>query len=404
MANALLTMLIALILAYIISEIFRRFGLPRVIGQILAGIVLGTPLVKGVLFTEEVSSIFQFITNIGIILLFFFIGLEISLVRFKKHFMETSLIAVFNTTIPLALGFLAGKYLFGFSNITSMILGISVSVSSAAISLDILEELRLLRSKIGGLIIGSGTVDDVFELLLISLLLVVFHSAAFAELSFNKLLLGIIVFVLVVILSRFLLIPMALKIFEKDQSKSTLFMGALIIVLLMSYLSEFFGIGSFLGALIAGVLLRQTLLTEDRKPWRKNEISHSIHMLSFGFLIPLFFVNVGLNTSLNSLNSNLLLILVFLIIDIVGTLLGTVIGVVLSKGSVSEGLIVGWGVVPKGDTEMVIATIALNKGLINVDLFTAIVAVALISTFIAPIMFKMLLKKHAVAPKPRKAR
>lgn len=396
MANALLVIFIALILAYLLSEIFRHFKLPRVIGQISAGIVLGLPVIKNMLFTNEILSVFSFITNIGIILLFFFVGLEINLRQFRKNFKESSLIAIFNTLIPLTFGFLIGKYLFGFNTITSLIIGISVSVSSQSISLDILEELKLLKSKIGNLILASGTVDDVFELLLISFILVLLHSTAFGQLSFQKLIFDIAIFVLIVIAFRMLLIPFALKIFEKDKSRSTLFMGALIIVFLMAYLSELFGIGSLIGALIAGMLVRQTLLTgEDRKPWRRNEISHSIHIVSFGFLIPLFFVNVGLNTNLNALSSNLLLVSVLIVIDVLGTLIGTIIGVLLSRGSFAEGLLVGWGVIPKGDTELVIATLALNNGLINIDVFTAIISVALFSTFLAPMVFKALIKRHA---------
>ncbi len=101
MANILLAMLVALVLAFLLSEIFRRFGLPRVIGQILAGIILGFPIIKSSLFTDETAPIFSFATNLGIILLFFFIGLEINLVQFRKNFKESSLIAVFNTLVPL---------------------------------------------------------------------------------------------------------------------------------------------------------------------------------------------------------------------------------------------------------------------------------------------------------------
>ena len=396
MANTLLVIFIALLLAYLISEVFRYFGLPRVVGQILAGIILGIPLIKNALFTEQITPVFSFITNIGIILLFFFVGLEINLKKFRKNFKESSLIAVFNTLIPLVAGFLAGKFLFQFNNTTSLILGISVSVSSQAISLDILEEVKILKSRIGNLIIASGTVDDVFELLLISFILFLFHAVSLGQASFQKLIFNILIFVAIIITSRILLIPFALKVFERDKSKSTLFMGSLIIVLLMSYLSELFGIGSLIGALIAGVLVRQTLLTgEDRKPWRKNELSHSIHIISFGFLIPLFFVNVGLNTSITTLPSSLLLIFVLILIDILGTLAGTIIGVLLSKGTLTEGFLVGWGVIPKGDTELVIATLALNSGLITVNIFTAIITVALFSTFLAPIIFKILVKKHA---------
>lgn len=396
MVNALLVTFIALLLAYSLSEIFKYFKLPRVIGQILAGAVLGAPLIKGILFTNDMLSIFSFIANIGILLLFFFVGLEIDFLQFKKNFRESSLIAIFNTVIPLAAGFMAGRLLFGFNNVTSLVIGISLSVSSQAISLDILEEVKLLKSKIGKLIIASGTVDDVFELFLISSILVVFHSTILGQISFQKLIFDIAAFVLIVVIFRFSLIPFALRVFEKEKSQATLFMGALIIVLLMAYLSEILGIGSFIGALIAGILVRQTLLTgEDRKPWRRNEISHSIHIIAFGFLIPLFFVNVGLNADIFSLPSNIFLVSVLIIIDILGTLGGTIIGVLLSRGTLKEGLIVGWGVVPKGDTELVIATLALNGGLISASIFTAIITVALFSTFLAPIIFKLLIKRHA---------
>src|SRR3989338_8216303 len=396
MGNTLLVILMALVLAYILSEICRYFKLPRVIGQILAGVVLGIPVFKGMLFTEDISSSFSFLANIGIILLFFFIGLELNLREFRKNLKESSYIAIFNTLIPFVSGFLAAKFLFGFDNLVSVVMGISVSVSSQAISLDILEEVKLLKSKIGNLIIASGTVDDVFELLLISSILVIFHSTALGQIGFQKLIFDILIFVVIIIISRILLIPFALRMFEKEKSQDTLFMGALIIVLLMAYLSELFGIGSLIGALIAGMLVRQTLLTgADRKPWKKHEISHSIYTISFGFLIPIFFVNVGLNTDINAIPSNLFLVAVLILVDIFGTLLGTVIGVLLSRGTLAEGLIVGFGVLPKGDTELVIATLALNAGLINTGIFTAIITVAMFSTFLAPIIFRILIKRHA---------
>lgn len=395
MANPLFVILVALIVAFFLSEIFRYFNLPRVIGQILAGVVLGIPIIRNNLFTNEVYSTFSFITNIGIILLFFFIGLEISAKEFKKNFKESAFIAVFNTIIPLVTGFLVGKLFFDLSTIASLIIGIALSVSSQAISLDILEELNLIKSKIGNLIISAGTVDDVFELLLVSVLLVAFHSASLGETSIQKLIIDIVGFVFIVIIFRFSLIPIALKIFEREKSKSTLFMGALIIVLLMAYVSELAGIGSLIGALIAGILVRQTLLSGvDRRPWRMNEISHSIHIIAFGFLIPIFFVNVGLKTDFSSLSSNLLLVLVLLLIDIIGTVSGTIIGVMLSKGTFHEGLTVGFGVVPKGDTELAIATLALNSGLITIAIFTAIITVDLIATFIAPIIFRFLVRRY----------
>jgi len=400
MANILLVILIALVTAYILSEIFRYLKLPRVVGQILAGIILGIPLIKDYLFDTEALSVFSFLTNIGIILLFFFIGLEINVREFRKNFEKSILVSIFNTMMPLFLGFIVARAFFRFDNITSLIIGISLSVSSQAISLDILEEVKLLKSKIGNLILTSGTVDDVFELLAISVVLVIFHSAISGFFSLKALFINIMIFVAIVLIFRITLIPFALKTFEKDKSQAILFMGALIIVLLMAYLSELFGVSSLIGALIAGVLVRQTLITgEDRKPWRRNEISHFIHVISFGFLIPIFFVNVGLQTNVDIISANIFLAFVLLVVDIIGTIGGTVMGIMFSKGSMHEGLIVGWGIVPKGDTELVIATLALKNNLINIDVYTAIITVALASTFIAPIVFRYLIKKYSASVK-----
>lgn len=211
----------------------------------------------------------------------------------------------------------------------------------------------------------------------------------------KNLIFDILIFIAIIIVLRISLIPFALRQFEKDKSQAVLFMGSLIIVLFMAYLSEFFSVGSLIGALIAGILVRQTLLSKsERQPWRKNEISHLIHVMAFGFLIPIFFVNVGLQLDITRISSNLFLVFVLLFIDIFGTLAGTLVGVALSKGSVHEALIVGWGVVPKGDTELVIATLALNSGLINLNIFTAIITVAIASTFIGPIVFKLLIKRY----------
>src|SRR3989344_4734695 len=130
MVNPLLTLVIALVVAYVFSEIMRLIKLPRVIGQLMAGFLLWIPFIKEYLFTPEASSIFSFFANIGIILLFAFIGLEINLKDFKTHAKESLFIALFNTSIPLILGFLTSFYFFNLPVLVSLIIGIALSVSA----------------------------------------------------------------------------------------------------------------------------------------------------------------------------------------------------------------------------------------------------------------------------------
>src|SRR3989344_3598349 len=130
MVNPLLPIVIALVTAYVFSEIMRLVKLPRVIGQLTAGFILGIPFLKEYLFTPEASSILSFFANIGIILLFAFIGLEINLKDFKTHAKESLFIALFNTSIPLILGFLTSFYFFNLPVLVSLIIGIALSVSA----------------------------------------------------------------------------------------------------------------------------------------------------------------------------------------------------------------------------------------------------------------------------------
>ena len=386
--------LIALLLAYLFSELFKYFKLPRVVGQILAGIIMGLLEAKFRIFTPDTRSFFDFLTNIGIILLFFFVGLEIDLKQFRKNVKESAMISIFNTFFPFAFGFLISRVVFGLDNISSIVVGIALAVSSQAISLDILEEAKLLKTKLGNLIMTTGTVDDVFELFAISVILIVFNVTLEGS-TLKQFLISCLIFVVALTVLRYSLIPLTMKMFDRDKSRDVLFMGGMIIVLFMAYLSDILGISSLIGSLIAGIMVRQTLIdVEHRKPWTRNELSHSIHILSFGFLIPLFFVTVGLKTSWESITSNIWMAMVFLVIDIVGTIFGTLVGVAFSGGTMREGMLVGWAVTPKGDTELVIASVALAGNLINQNVYSAIVTVAIFSTLISPIVFKFLIRKH----------
>src|SRR3989338_461250 len=104
--NILFIILVTLLFAYLFSELFKYFKLPRVVGQIMAGMLIGVFEAKFRIFTPDTRSLFDFLTNIGIILLFFFVGLEIDLKKFRKNIKESAMISLFNTFFPLAFGFL----------------------------------------------------------------------------------------------------------------------------------------------------------------------------------------------------------------------------------------------------------------------------------------------------------
>src|SRR3989338_4837047 len=258
MVQTLLAVLVCLILAYTISEFFRRFGLPRVVGQVGAGLLLSLLIMKYEIFTIEDFTILSFLADIGIILLFYYVGLETNFQAFTKNLRTSLLDSAFNTLLPLIGGFLLMRYLFGLETLPSIIIGVSLAVSAQSVSIDILEELKMLKSKIGGLIISIGAVDDMVELILVTVLLSLVNFAG-GEQPFSELLIDVSIFILLVFVAKIWLIPFLLKIFRREHSSTSRFMGSVIIVFLMAFLSEILGVGVLIGGMITGMIVLHTI-------------------------------------------------------------------------------------------------------------------------------------------------
>ena len=155
----------------------------------------------------------------------------------------------------------------------------------------------------------------------------------------------------------------------------------------------------------AGIIVRQTIIKDKSIPnWEEHDIAKSVHVVAFGFLIPLFFVSVGLRTDLSSILSNLYLIVLFLIIAFIGTIGGTVLAVILNNGTLKEGLLLGFGLSPKGDIELIIITLALQYGIINQPIFSSLVITSLITTVISTILFKKLVLKYHLSKNVKKSK
>ncbi|MBI1971156.1 cation:proton antiporter [Candidatus Woesearchaeota archaeon] len=394
MLQPLFMIVFCLVIGYILSEVSRQLGLPRVIGYVVSGLILGTGIIRPFIFSTENLDVLSFLANLGIILLFFYVGLETNIMAFTKHVRQSVLISLFNTLIPLVVGFFLMRTVFGLSTIVSIIIGVSLSVSAQSVSMDILEEMRMLRSKIGGMILSAGAIDDIIELVLVTVLLSLFHINITGS-TIQQLLPDIGLFLVFIIIARIWLIPYTLRYFDKAHSSTTRFTWSLLMVLLIASLSEILKVGSVIGAMIAGIVIRQAILKDKRFPrWEEHDVAKSVHIIAFGFLVPLFFIWIGINTDIHQAIEHIWFIILLVLIATIGTVGGTALAVVANKGRLQEGLILGWGLNPKGDLELVIVALALNAALISSAIFTALVAMSVITTIISPIIFKGMVMQH----------
>jgi len=393
----LIVILICLMAAAFIGELFSRIGVPRVVGQISAGLLLGLPLIKPFLIDDPVTiDLLRHLADIGIILLLFFTGLEVSLPKLAKQLKLSTSISLVKTLFTLVLGYAVSHYLFGLSPAISFVVGVCLSVTATALALDLLEEYNMLKTKIGTLIIATGALDDFFELVLITIALSIISATA-AQTAFMTLILNAILFIIALILFRTIIVPFILRTIEK-QTEHTLLMSGMIITLLLASLSNLLGFGSIVGALVSGILLRQVLLKdhEHHRAWEAHHISKSVHTIAFGFLVPLFFVQIGLLTDLTAIWKNIIFGMVITIIAVIGTLAGCTLAHYLFTKQWKPGYVLGWALNSKGDTAFIIATLAFEAGAIGQPVFSSIIFMAIISTILSPIVFRILVTKRYV--------
>jgi Kef-type K+ transport system membrane component KefB len=390
--DPLIAILICLSSLFIVSEVLQFFKIPRVVSQIGVGMVFGLPSLSAILLTAETSSILQFLAYVGQVMLLFFVGLQLDLRKSSKDVKNSLWISFFNTIFPLIGGFLLCKYIFELSTEASVIIGVCMSVSATAIALDLLEEVGKLKTRLARFIVSAGSIDDIVESILFATILG-FISTIAEHFSIFDLLVNIVIFLGILLLFRLLIIPIVLRLAERGTSLSaSLLTGGLIITLVLAALADHLGISAYIGALLGGIIMRHVLKSDHHRPWELHEITRSVHNLAFGFLVPFFFLWVGLRTDVASIFTNFNFSLWITVIAIVGTVGGTMLGYYFIEKNLKRAWLVGWAMNAKGDTELIMATLALSAGIITTQIFSSLIFMAVISTLISPIMVRYYLK------------
>jgi len=383
-----------LVIAYFFGELLHKLKIPRVVGQVGAGLFLSIGVVKEVLFTDESLKTLSFLAHLGIILLFYYVGLEVNFKTVLKTARNSITISLFNTILPLLLGFGLSYFILKLGLIPSLVIGMTLPTAALSISINQLEELRMLKTKIGTLLLSVGMFNDVLQIIIIAVIFSLIQVGT-SQSGLLTLFLDMLIFILVVVAARLWFIPSILAFFDKEHSSTARFTASMIIVLLVASLSEVLGLGLIIGALIAGVIVRQTIFKDHLlSSWQEHDIARSVHILAFGFLIPLFFLWTGLSVDFSLVFKETGLILFLAFLSIFGNVAGVMIPMLFTKGSWQEGLLLGIGLSPKGDVELAVAALALEAALISQSLFAVLVMMSVLTTIISPILFRVLAKRY----------
>lgn len=388
------SLLLILIVAWALGSFFARFGLPIVLGELLAGIILGPPILGLI----GPSPGMELLAELGIFFVMFHTGMEMDPKELLEHLWPSLCVAVGGFVLPFVLGYFATRA-FGGTLFQSLFVGMGISITAIAVQSVILHSLRISATYVGHIIIGAAIADDILSLIGLSILLGMAKSGTIQFLDVGIVVLKVVgFFILTIVLGHFI-VPKLLGRLHDREGKAFTF--AILAALAMAYLAELVGLHLIIGAFLAGQYIRKELM--DEKIY--HAISDRFFGLSYGFLLPVFFASLSFHLHFDWNISFAAFALVLTLAAIAGKLLGCGLGYSLFKRNLWESTIVGFGMNGRGAVEIVVASVvlklsndllasgAIEAPLLTQNQFSALILMAFLTTLMAPLTLKWAVMK-----------
>ncbi len=373
------------ILTLALGKLIEKIRVP----WIFAALLIGTALSVKNPFQDIISSqAFTFLARLGMYLLLFVIGFELDLNKLKKTSSFILKSTFFIIPIEAFFGSLLIHFVFGYSWLMSIIVAISFATVGEAILVPILDEFKIINSKLGHSIIGIGTLDDLIE---VALLVVVVFLVG------SKLSLVDHVNTAMIIISLGVLFGLTFT-FTKLKKKKEKFMFLdvnTMFVFVLFVLFLFIGIGAYadvepLAAILAGIAIK-TFVPDKRV----KEIEHEVKTVCYGLFAPIFFLWVGSSLNLHYLIKYPIMVLLVVLVSSAGKLIASLVAGVKELGF-KQALLLGVGLSARFSTSIIIVKILLDSGFIDTGLYSIIVSSSIIFTFVIPVLFANLLARFKV--------
>lgn len=380
------TAFVCLFISFVLSEVFLKLKYPRVIGQILTGTILSLPIFSIFFQNDNIITLNAF-ADIGVIFLMLLTGLSLNIKKMREAERDSFLIAISCVFFPFFLG-LATIRLLNYSWIESIIVGICLSLTAEGTTMEVLYDLKAMRTRLGSIIISTGILDDIFEFLFLSSMVVFVNKNSIDAVDMLTRLMGFIV----IIYLLYKAMPFILKVVNKNHIEFSSFSLTILFGLLIAAIATEFHISIVIAALIAGAILNYT--EHDNKEHKKT--IKQLELVAFTLLVPFFFIKIGLSFDFTSFVHHLPLIILIIVVAILGKLVGAFAMIPFTNLNLRQMHIIGWAMNSRGLVELIIANFAYTNGLIPIEIFSALVAMAVITTLLFPISMKFLAKERSV--------
>jgi Kef-type K+ transport system membrane component KefB len=377
----LFQILIILLSARLLSEVSERVGMPGILGEILAGILLGITVLE---ITDTISSVAQ----LGVIFLLFIAGYkEVHIDDLKASSKKAIIATVFQILIAFIAGFGLG-YFFGLGNLESLVLAVAFSPTSIGVTVKTLLDMNYLSSKPGSMMLSSAIFDDIISIFLVSIVSTMAqHNSILSPIQFLTLIGKLIIFVGVMyFLSRYVLSRLFGYV-RKMHARESVFATVILVALFSAYFAEVMGLHAVIGAFVGGVMLSNIPVAKI------EDVQSKVSGLAYGMLTPVFFVYIGMSVDPTSLGAAGIFTVLIVVFGLLGKLVGGFVGAKTVGFNFYESLIFGAGVMPRAEVTLVTVSIGREMGIIGDEIFSAVVLLAAVSIFVAPILLKFAIQK-----------
>ena len=390
--------------ARLVGSAIARFNQPRVMGEVLAGILLGPTLLgavwpeaKDYLFPADIIPLLSGAAQIGLAFYLFLVGMELDPRVLRERIGQAAFISNTSVAFPMALGFLVAIPIYKLLAPDvrylpfALFMGVAMSVTAFPVLARILIERRMLKRPVGALAMAGAAIDDVTAWGLLALATAV-SGAGHASHALQVIALAAAFTAAMLLIGRRIL-GRASKAYDEVGQVPVLWLGTIFVcVLLSAYVTQQIGIAAIFGAFIMGLIMpRHAGLTED--------VSRRFENFVVLVLLPLFFVVTGLKTQVTALNRPVLwlLTLALIAVAIAGKFIGAMAAARFSGFKLRDSAAIGALMNTRGLTELIVLNIGLDLGMISTQLFTMLVVMALVTTFMAGPVLRLIDPRHELS-------
>lgn len=360
--------------------ITKRVHLPQVVGALIAGIVLGPSLLGIVEYSDSINLL----AEMGVIILLFNAGLETDINVMKRSLKKYVIIGAIEVSFSLILGYFFATF-FGLDTLQAIFMGVLLTATSLGITVEALSEMGKIKSISGLTIMGVAVVDDILGIIILTLAL---NVGAGTELSFGAMaiiLIKIALFFVFAFLMGLVMKVIFEKIYASTGQKHRLSIISLAFCFFMAYAAEGFGLADITGAYLAGLALSRISCSKY--------VEGKTNVLSYLLFSPIFFASIGLKTDLHELTGEIFIFaILFVVVGITSKVAGNFLGAKLTKYATMDALIIGIGMISRGEVTLIMADKGVDVNLLSQAYFPAVILMVIGTTLVTPLLLSWAFK------------